>query len=369
MTASRHSSGAAIGVIAAVALVSGCFYTGGVNSRPKAEIRETSVGPYNNTDTVTFTASKSEDQDGEVLRAEWWVVECTDDAGQVCPTSGAEQKQTLSPNETYTVQLKSKRPLRIVLRVTDPRGAIDEDSEVILVQNRAPTGSLQVQGSTTPQGAYPLGTAVDLLLTKSDPDGDAVAATWSFEPPSNSVPGDVSFMRTSDTHYILDPDVQGVWTINVELDDGDETVVVTKTILFQADTPPCVGTTDPLAVPDGRYILESDGEQRRFSVLSVTDDLDVFPAPSPNDPILGTATFRWYLATPDTAGSFVELSGHEESDYLFDPSAYAPGDLISIRVEIDDRKLRTLPCDPALPTCSLTGDACLQRVTWGVEVR
>jgi hypothetical protein len=118
----------------------------------------------------------------------------------------------------------------------------------------------------------------------------------------------------------------------------------------------------------GRYIVDGVAP-RRFAVLSVTDDLDFYPARADQTGFLGTASMRWYIATPDTGGAFVEVQGHAVADYVVDPSAYAPGDALSLRVEIDDRVGRQIVCDPAQPTCSLEQNECLQRVTWGVEIR
>ena len=45
------------------------------------------------------------------------------------------------------------------------------------------------------------------------------------------------------------------------------------------------------------------------------------------------------------------------------------GDHVSVRVEIDDGQGRALPCAIDEPTCSIDLDACIQRLTWDLEVR
>ena len=111
---------------------------------------------------------------------------------------------------------------------------------------------------------------------------------------------------------------------------------------------------------------------RRFSVLSVGDALDPFPASLDDDPALGEATFRWFLKSPGSA-DFVELSGFLGSDYLVNPNVYNPGETLELRVEVSDRLAgveRDLPCAADVWTCALeTGSGCNQRLTWGVDIQ
>jgi hypothetical protein len=53
---------------------------------------------------------------------------------------------------------------------------------------------------------------------------------------------------------------------------------------------------------------------------------------------------------------------------VVDPASYAPGDLLTLRVDVSDRVARTPTCDAADPVCS-TSDTCFQRLTWEVEIR
>jgi hypothetical protein len=159
--------------------------------------------------------------------------------------------------------------------------------------------------------------------------------------------------------------------VEVTASDGvGGTVTGSESILVQDDALPCVVATEPEALPDARYILDRDALPRRFAVLQVRDDLDVYPSPPASlQPPMGTAGFRWFVATPDTSGALVQIDGHDSADLVVDASAYAPGDRLELRVEIDDRVGRDVICAPDAPTCSLGGDSCRQRVTWEVEVR
>ena len=109
------------------------------------------------------------------------------------------------------------------------------------------------------------------------------------------------------------------------------------------------------------------------STDSVTDDLDSHPPTVGNSytaGFYGAASFHWFIASPDTDGALVPMPGHQLSDYLLDVSAYAPGDQLTLRVEIDDRIGRDIVCAPDAPTCALSNNTeCRQRVTWDLEVR
>jgi hypothetical protein len=131
---------------------------------------------------------------------------------------------------------------------------------------------------------------------------------------------------------------------------------MTQVLEIASDQPPCIAATTPAALPSARYLLDTRDGARRFAVDSVVDDLDAWPAAG------SMLAFRWFVDD-------VEVEGHDLPDLTLDPAAYLPGDTVALRVEIADRVARSLPCAPDQPECSIGGDACLQRVTWTVEVR
>jgi hypothetical protein len=113
-------------------------------------------------------------------------------------------------------------------------------------------------------------------------------------------------------------------------------------------------------------ILDQAAGPRALAVLTVADDLDPYPAPAgAGDPLLGEARFRWQLGP---AGALADVEGHDLAELVVDPAASWPGDVLEARVEIADRVPRALCADDE-PSCSLEGNACLQRVTWTLEVR
>jgi hypothetical protein len=271
-----------------------------------------------------------------------------------------EIQSKTSADPSFDVNLQSKRMVAVELIVRDAHGAVADDSEFYVVSNRPPTVRLQVQGIASPTGGFTVGRPLELVADANDEDGDELSYEWSLFPVSGSVPANVEWSEVNETQRHLRPDLPGLWRVSVGVDDGDGgTEAVEEPILIDPDNPPCIATTDPRVVAGAEYIVERAAGVR-----------DPYPLPpNDNDPDRGEASFRWRVATPQTGGAFVALDGHALSDYTVDPSGYAPGDVISVRVEVDDRLGRTLPCSDTLPACSIDDNGCLQRVTWGVQIR
>jgi len=351
------------------ALAGGCFYTDPINTAPTAEIfRVDETQTLYLGSTLELSGSKSHDADGDYLTYEWSARHCA--SMNMCLD---EFQSRTSADPTFDVVIDSKQLIHVGLVVRDEHGARDDDSEFYVVGNHDPTVRLQVQGIESPRGELTVGRQLDLFAQAQDEDDDVAELLydWTLYPANGSVPADVEWTKVSDTHYQLRPDVEGLWRVGVAVDDGDGgTDEVEEQILIAADRPPCIEITDPPAAPGARYIVERSEGVRRLAVLSVADELDPYPLPPDDDQTdRGAATFRWQIATPDTGGQLVQLDGHTLADYMLDPSRYAPGDQLELRVEVSDRNPRTLPCAVDAPTCSIDDDGCLQRVTWGVEIR
>jgi len=365
-----------VAVLAALS-VGGCLYADTINGEPQARIGKSTPGPHYVGSEVTMTAFESTDPDHDVLSATWVAVQCEDAAGNSCPPDQSQIIGTKSDSVStdFTFQVRDKTPVLVTLTVRDDRGATTQDWMYVEVQNRDPEVDLQRQPVGT---EYTLGTSVRVVARGTDPDGDApLYYAAQAKPPRGSLPDQTRFEKFSETSdeaiWELEPDVSGLWVVEVTVRDGTGAdageVVKEIPVLFVDDAPPCVTATDPLAVSGASYVVDTAGGVRRFAVTSVSDDLDSYPAAS--GPYQGEAEFRWFIASPDTSGQFVAVSGNTANDYFVDPSAYAPGDVVKVRVEVIDRIERgPLPCADDIGMCSYTGDAsCLQRVTWEAEIR
>jgi hypothetical protein len=350
--------------------LAGCFYTGPINERPRAEIEKLTPGPYHYPgERVELVARKSSDDEGGSLEATWSAYTCP--TPQSCSPLG--ESMILELDQSYWVDIPSHDLIQVQLRVRDRQGAESRDVETIEVGNRPPVIELQVtQGGQAPglSQSYVVTVPLEVAVAVSDPDGDPATLEWQLVRPRESDPNDVEWGPVGDGVYELVPDVSGIWRVDVTASDGlpEGSTTRMEQILVAEDQPPCIGITSPTAAGEGRHVLRREDGTRRFAVLHVSDDLDPHPRPAIDSPYLGSTTFAWWLGGPQTGGDLVLLTGATGADYLLDPAAYAPGDLVELRVEASDRVERDPTCPPDEPSCGIS-DSCLQRVTWEVEIR
>jgi hypothetical protein len=350
------------------ASTAGCFYGEPINERPSAEIQRVDAGVPMRGDQLSFRAIVS-DPDQDPMELTWRFQAC---AG-VSPCSSEETGTDQLFNVTIPASVEGLPTTRITidLDVKDiPFGATARPAQHLEldVENNEPTVTMQRTGREL-DGAFPPNVPITVNARGSDPDMDPLTLTWELFPPRNSTSG-VMLQNLPDplsggeARFFI-PDVDGEWTVRVTADDGLDIFVANLPILVVPDQAPCLGALDPSPPPATSSLILD--QPRRISVLSVEDDLDIFPAPLPDDPYLGPAELRWYVRAPgQTSFTLVDtgVGGLE-----LDPAHYDPGDHLDVRVEIDDRMNRTIPCAEGMATCSITQDACLQRQTWSVEVR
>jgi hypothetical protein len=361
----------------------GCFYTETINREPRASVQVITPGPHYRGSPVTLSASKSDDPDDNLAKVLWRARACNAEHNDCDPSF--DERTIESVLVAYDVTVPATRmdgtpveSLLVEATVIDKRDARHNDTVFVDVTNREPAPVLQLQGFPAPKGGFPLGTSVRVVVADvPDPDGDQVTYTWDYYPASGSQPENVDWVKVDDDIYALAGDVAGEWMVEVEATDVlGASVKARATVFFQQDGPPCIAATDPPALAEAGYIVERGAAPRRFAVLAVADDLDVYPPPpdqtadgSPSPQ--GTARFRWSIATPYTGDTLRPIRGHALAGYTIDPGAYAPGDTLRLRVEIEDRNAFEVSCGQEQPTCSIAvGDsACLQRVTWRIDIR
>jgi hypothetical protein len=353
-------------------LCGGCFFTSDINTAPTAEIEIQNPGPVHVHDSITVDAFKSKDADNDSLTFDWLAMSC--DSAMQCGTPYAS---LAGASREFSFPVNDKRLITVSLTVFDRHGAHAVASIVIVPENRSPELTLQLQappGAKNPDNGYTIGRKLTFAAMGVDPDGDTLQwGSWLIDAPVGSQMSAIDLQAPDPMTRTFRPDVPGTWTVTVSVDDGSGPV--SKMVLFTADPdePPCIAATDPAPIAGASYIVTSGGGPRAFSIETVTDDLDPYPiAAGTNDPDLGGAHFRWWIAGPQAPATFVEVPGHDLHSLAIDPAAYAPGDTLAVRAEITDRVMRTPSpsCTPDSPTCSITGDpSCLQRVTWSLEIR
>ena len=353
-------------LLAALLLPAGCFYTSAINERPHAEIRVVDPGPHFPGTAVTLSAAGSFDsEDGNQLQCVWTAELCDDDG---CATTDAT---ALPCTSDFTVVLPRRQhrsvPVRVV--VTDQTGADFAANQTIEVGNRRPEVEVQVRPAGTADHSV-VGVPVQASVLVDDADGDDVTLSWALlKPRGGGAAVELGPVDGDGLTQEFTPDLAGLWMVQVTADDGIEEGVGSGAAAVEEDGPPCLALTSPTAGQEQRLVLRREDSPRAFAVLLVADDLDPFPGPAASSPYQGEPTFAWKIASPDTGGELVPVAGAVAADLTIDPAAYAPGDLIDLRVEVGDRVDRTLPCDDAAPSCALGGDVCRQRLSWGVEIR
>jgi hypothetical protein len=267
----------------------------------------------------------------------------------------------------------------VLLEGQDSYGATANPMQqlVITVNDHAPT--LQLRKDS--RYAYVTGVPLNIYAAIDDLDDnpDEVEQAWKVYSPMNQPdyeildvdpPGPLQFAKQFEPKGVGDYEIEVTATdaiarACIEAGGTDcpktvESVIVTVV----PDHAPCLRQWAPITPPAGATYPMTD--QTLFQINVVQDDLDPYPG-VPNDPFLGTTSFSWTLLPP---GASARQPFGTSNHVSLDPSNYAPGDILEVRVEIADRNNTPLNCAESNPFCSVISDnSCLQRLTWRVEVR
>jgi hypothetical protein len=352
----------------------GCFYVDDLNTRPVVSISRASEQPLRRGGQSLFRAERyDEESPASAVSVQWQVRGCGSAAD--CDTFPF---QTSTLNE-LSVMIPGRRSnsepvqkLELQLRGSDELGAEARPVAVQVydVQNASPSiTALQAVGYP----GFPVTIPFVINAQRDDVDDDVanVSTTWKSYSPAGSMNPMLSKLPSepnnpSQERYQLLPDVAGTWTIEVTATDPlGATSTQDIDVVVANDQAPCIATISPSVAPAGAFGIV-DG-RARFAVLSVADDLDVFPPPA-TDPYRRTTSFAWTIKSRLTAGRRIVLQG-AQSFADIDPSLYQAGDQIELRVEVTDRQVRPISCNDDADTCSATANACTQRQTWHLEVR
>ena len=361
---------------ALLASVAGCFYVEPINERPGAGIDWIDPEQPVRGEQVSVQPNIY-DPDGDDTVPSWSVYAC---AGDVCDEAPFDTANTYRFDFTTPFFTNGGEPTTRVLvdlQVTDEWGAtaVPIQQLDIIVGNAGPElGTLQKSGRLF-RNNYPVGTPVRITASADDDDDGVEGLSYDdaiLYPPIGATLEDATFVRIDpisipedgEAIWELVANVPGQWEVAVTVRDFADSAERTTAVPVAADHPPCIGASDPGFPPDGARIVVD--ELRRFSVLAIDDDLDLYPAPAPDDEVLGAASFRWFLASPASGGALepIQVDGNGVD---IDPAAWTPGDELELRVEAVDQVDRPL-CDAAMASCELV-TGCFQRQTWSLEVR
>lgn len=360
-------------LVAVLLAPAGCFYTTTINEPPRAEIRIETLGPHYAGKPVAFSARSRDSEDGEDLRCTWTAESCEGDGCQRTVPIPTVSPAALSCGELFEMVPPDKDHRSVLVRVvvTDQAGGDSTASQILEVANQVPTVEVQVRPAGTADHAV-VNVPVRASVKVTDPDGDEVTLTWRLiKPRGGGVDVELAPapVEGDELGHVFTPDLAGLWMVEVTADDTFDQITGSGAAAVEEDSAPCIALTAPAAADDLRLVVRREDGPRAFAVLLVSDDLDPYPGPAPA-PGQSEPTFIWQIASPDTGGELVPVSGAVGPEIAIDPAAFAPGDLIDVRVEVSDRIERVLPCDVSSPSCSLDGDpSCLQRSSWGVEIR
>jgi hypothetical protein len=366
-------------VLLSTLLMAGCFYTDRINQRPGIEIVQTSDDLVYRKSMVTLLATDDDPEDHVVFK-QWHAHACTD--ATLPDNAGCDMVPFQTGNlDNFIFEVPSTRAdtttpvqtVRVVLEAQDDYGAIARPFQELLIPiaNHLPYLDLRM----APRYEYLVDTPIDLFVAVTDAD-DAPASVqveWKVYTPMNQPAYTLVDVDVPDPDplalqlgKLFTPKGNGKWTIEVTATDplggGD---VKQFEMQVDLDGPPCLAQWAPITAPSGSALPMT--EPTLFRINVVTDVLDPFPT-IPGDAQLGTTRFSWSIKPPGS--STRDALSVTSNQAALDPANYQPGDIVELRVEIQDRIPRTITCADNLDTCSMTSDNdCLQRLTWRVEVR
>jgi hypothetical protein len=377
--------------VAAAVVLTGCFYIDPIMERPNAEIRLPSEMAARGERINAVGVFVDPEREGGTF--DWSLRICAvatqgPDTGKlVCeddPQSSVTNEFKIDVR-TVTHDGRLVSEMRIKLDARDDRGSLAPANRGVKVIDAKPNLELRVAAHSLTAGVpivvfakygdaelpyeqLDVPGAVSWDITPNVPMTDvAVPPPQIADPTHQTVARRLVAMEPG--HYALTAVARDA-TCNASNAGDPRTCnmseVVTRSLDLAPDQPPCLAQWQPNTPPSDQTLPIA--APTVFEVPLVNDDLDAFPRVS-DEAEFGTPTFAWSIKPP--GGARQVLQGATANRIVFDPGAYAPGDVVELRVEIFDRHHKAaLTCDDAAATCAITADpTCLQRQTWRVEAR
>jgi hypothetical protein len=375
-------------IACAAVWLTGCFYVDPINQRPRImnveracdqtpdQACDTDFKDLHRGDAVKLKASfRDPDGDPKECTYGWRVLACNND-GSLCDNSplyeGKDAVPALQVRKILDATGEPVQRIRVELDLRDNRGALDSVFPEFPV-NDGPTLALS-QASRS----FAVGAPISLFALYSDPDDRAadIGLTWRvFSPdgqPSYTLADLAVDQDPRDTVHLtagqtLVAGETGAWDVRVTATDPHGKATEKDLMIHVVpDRAPCLAQWQPIAPPAGMTLPIS--APTLFQIPLVDDDLDPYPAVS-GEPLLGTTAFAWSILPPG-ASVRQPLAGATGNTVALDPGAFAPGDVVELRVEISDRVPRPVTCGDGDATCPVSAPTgCIQRQTWRVEIR
>ena len=278
-------------------------------------------------DTLSADASGSSDADGDALRYTWTL--------DSAPSGSTRTTSDIAAATSDTPRLNMDVSGRYVLlvEVCDPSAACDTDTMTMsaaAIANTAPVSDAGVDQTVT------LGDTVSVDGSgSSDADGDSLTYYWGF----NSVPSGSAILGTSfvDREVVATsfvPDVEGVYTVKLRVDDGTDFGKDTMTVTVNPGSTNTTPVADAGADQDqcgagdisldGTGSTDADGDALTYAWVFIS-------VPSASSLANGDITDRKTANasfTPDTEGTY--------SLRLYATDSVGDFDTDRIDVEVDD---------------------------------
>jgi RHS repeat-associated protein len=299
--------------------------------------------------TVTLTGAGSNDPDGQTITFRWSLLSAPEGSGAVLAGD-----TTASP--TFVADMSGRYEVQLV--VND--GALDSqpDTVVVSTRNSAPTADAGPDQTAT------VGTAVALSGAGStDPDGDLLAYSWSFD----SIPAGSQAVLAGSTSVApsFTIDAPGAYVVRLVVSDGELTSTPDTVTISTINSPPVARAGEDVTRLVGEQVTlngtastDVDGDPLTYHWAFVTRPsgsaaaLDDANAPMPsfvidvfgeyivqltvNDGTVDSAADTVVVSTGNsppvaragvdqevTAGAQVELDGSASSDVDGHPLTYA----------------------------------------------